>query len=231
MMRERQYVDGTRGGVSLPYENIPDNFDLKSCLTNGYDLSYSGFMKALSDKYKDKVFGSSYELGAEFQDKDWYGQEVTEHQAFDFLESAILLRNGLNYERDKGVVSHYTIPCAFCCRHSVELFLKYCALVKGIDTKKLICHKISDLWNILDEKTIPRFTELSSFISELDVIDENGMALRYGLNTSFDAPKENFQFNVDAMILNTMYLINVLTEFVVYRYRYSDRKEVKDYGC
>lgn len=37
-MGERQYVDGTRGGASLLYEKTPDNFDLKSCLTNEYQL-------------------------------------------------------------------------------------------------------------------------------------------------------------------------------------------------
>lgn len=222
-MRKRKYKDGTYGGVNLPYESIPDNYDIKSCLTNGYDLSYAGFMKMMVKKYKNKI--------SEFQNKDWYGQEIIEHQAYDFLASAKFLRNGLNVDRDGNTVSNYVIPCAYCCRHAVELYLKYCALVKGVESKKLICHKITDLWDIIDEKDIPRYDKITAYIQELDIIDENGMALRYGLNKSFDIPNENFQFNVDIMICNTMYLINVLDEFVIRPYQYNTgKREVIGYG-
>ena len=163
-MRERKYKDGTHGGVNLPYESIPDNYDIKSCLTNGYDLSYVGFMKSMVKKYENKTFDSEYELGSEFQNKDWYGQEITEHQAYDFLASAKFLRNGLNADRDGNTVSNYVIPCAYGCRHVVELYLKYCALVKGVESKKLICHKITDLWNIIDEKDIPRYDKITAYI-------------------------------------------------------------------
>lgn len=95
----------------------------------------------------------------------------------------------------------------------------------------MICHKITDLWNIIDEKDIPRYDKITAYIHELDVIDENGMALRYGLNKSFDIPNENFQFNVDIMICNTMYLINVLDEFVIRPYKHNtDKREVIGYG-
>lgn len=222
-MRKRKYKDGTYGGVNLPYESIPDNYDIKSCLTNGYDLSYAGFMKMMVKKYKNKI--------SEFQNKDWYGQEIIEHQAYDFLASAKFLRNGLNVDRDGNTVSNYVIPCAYCCRHAVELYLKYCALVKGVESKKLICHKITDLWDIIDEKDIPRYDKITAYIQELDIIDENGMVLRYGLNKSFDIPNENFQFNVDIMICNTMYLINVLDEFVIRPYQYNTgKREVIGYG-
>ena len=231
-MRERKYKDGTYGSICLPYEEISDNYDIKSCLTNGYDLSYAGLMKSMVKKYKNKIFDSERELGSEFQNKDWYGQEITEHQAYDFLASAKFLRNGLNADRDGNTVSNYVIPCAYCCRHAVELYLKYCALVKGIEPQKLICHKISDLWNIINEKDIRCYNEVTTYIRELDIIDENGMALRYGLNKSFDIPNEDFQFNVDIMISNAMYLINVLSEFVISSYKYNiDKKDVEDYDC
>lgn len=231
-MRERKYKDGTYGSVNLPYEKIPDNYDIKSCLANVYDLPYAGFMKSMVEKYKDKTFDSKYELGSEFQDKDWYGQEITEHQAYDFLASATFLQNGLNSDGYGNTVSNYVIPCAYCCRHAVELYLKYCALVKGLEPKKLICHKITDLWNIIDEKDIPRYDEITTYIKELDIIDENGMALRYGLNKSFDIPNENFQFNVDIMIHNAMYLINVLDELVIHPYKYhTTKREIVNYGC
>lgn len=31
-MRKRKYKDGTYGYTNLPYESIPDNYDIKSCL-------------------------------------------------------------------------------------------------------------------------------------------------------------------------------------------------------
>lgn len=218
-MRKRKYADGTCGNIQLPYEKIPDNYDMKSCLTSGYDLSYAGFMKSMIEKYKHKTFGSSYELGSEFQNKDWYGQEITEHQAYDFLASATFLHIGIDIDRNRNRLSGYVIPCAYCCRHAVELYLKYCALVKGVKSKKIICHKITDLWHIIDEKDIPKYDKITSYIKELDIIDENGIALRYGLNKSFDIPNEDFKFNVDIMICNAMYLINILDEFVIRPYK------------
>lgn len=222
-MRKRVYEDGSYGfALNLPYESIPDNYEIKSCLNNGYDLSYVSVMKMLFEKYKNKTFESAYELGIEFQNKDWCRQEIIKNQAFAFLESAIYLCTGVNSERDGETISNYVIPCAYCCRQAMELFLKYCALVKGIETKKLICHKLVKLWNIVDEKYIPNYDKLTNYIQELDTIDENGMALRYGLDKSFDIPKENFEFNIDIMIHNSMYLINVLEEYVICKYKHRD---------
>ena len=215
-MRKRNYTDGTFSIVNLPYDEIPDDYKIRSCLENG-DLSYTGFMKSIIKKYrKTKV---------DFQNKNWYGSEITKHQAYDFLASSRFLCNGLMLDKKRNVVSNYVIPCAYCCRHAVELYLKYCALVKGLTPKKLICHKITDLWNMIDEKDIPHYNEITTYIKELDIIDENGMALRYGLNKSFDIPNEDFQFNIDIMICNAMYLINVLDEFVISKFKYHRSKK------
>ena len=71
-MRERMYEDGFYGfAANLPYESIPDNYKIKSCLNNGYDLSVVGVMKMLIEKYKKKTFESAYDSGIEFRDKDW----------------------------------------------------------------------------------------------------------------------------------------------------------------
>lgn len=231
-MRERKYDNGTTGMIDLPYDNIPDDYQMMSCLTNDCDLSYAGVMKSLKEMYKDKIFDKgSHELGIEFQDNAWYSQEITLHQSYDFLESARFLGNGIHVDRGQDIVSYYTIPCAYCCRHAVELYLKYCALVKGIDHRKLINHNITDLWNILDEKNTPYYDKLSNYIKELDTIDANGMALRYGLSKSFDAPNETFQFNIDIMICNAMYLINILTEHVVQSYLYKSNEGKSDSDC
>lgn len=181
---------------------VPENFDVKSCLKNGYDISGTGLFRSLAeiDRYKNK---------------DDYNTKILLSQVFDFLTSALLLQEGLKKERMTDTFTHYMIPCAFCCRHAIELCLKYCALEKGIFYKKLICHRLIDLWNILDVKMIPYYDEFTSYIEELDYIDANSMALRYGLNTEFEITEEDFQFNVDIMIDNAKYLIGVLEKFFV----------------
>ena len=95
----------------------------------------------------------------------------------------------------------------------------------------LLCKSSIDLWNILDERNIPYYDKLSNYIKELDTIDANGMALRYGLSKSFDAPNETFQFNIDIMICNAMYLINILTEYVVQSYLYKSNEGKSDSDC
>ena len=85
-MRERVYEDGSWGfAANLPYESIPDDYEMKSCLNNGYDLSGVGVMNMLIEKYKNKSFESAYDLGIEFQDKDWCRQEIIKNQAFAFF--------------------------------------------------------------------------------------------------------------------------------------------------
>lgn len=63
-MRERKYDNGTTGMIDLPYDNIPDDYQMMSCLINGCDLNYAGVMKSLKEMYKDKTFDKgSHELG------------------------------------------------------------------------------------------------------------------------------------------------------------------------
>lgn len=42
------------------------------------------------------------------------------------------------------------------------------------------------------------------------------MALRYGINSKLEPLSENYKFDIDNLINNTMFLFNVLDEYVVH---------------
>ena len=172
------------------------------------DLSYLGVMKHLRNIEADEIFN----------DDVFYSSEVISHMALDYLESACFLQKGIAADRGGEIVSQYLIPAAFLCKHSIELKLKECLVVKGAD--KLKGHSVSNLWNELNEIGLVHFKELDSFIKEMEQIDSNEMALRYGISKELSPLKEDFKFDIDAMILNTKFLFNVLDEHVVCKYRY-----------
>ena len=142
-----------------------------------------------------------------FKDDMFYSSEVISHMALDYLESACFLQKGIVEDRGGEIVSQYLIPAAFLCKHSIELKLKECLLIKGAD--KLKGHSILNLWNELDENGLVHFKEIDGFINEMEQIDSNEMALRYGISKDLLPLKEDFRFDIDAMLLNTKFLMNV----------------------
>ena len=91
-------------------------------------------------------------------------------------------------------VSYYLVPCAFACKHSIELKLKECQIEKGF--LELKGHSVLKIWNDLDE-----------------------MALRYGVSGKLAPLQEKFKFDIDNMISNTMFLFNVVDEYIICKYR------------
>ena len=192
------------------FDNIPDNYAIKKVLLDGkmIDLSYLTVMKYLKD----------IKAGEEFEDDQFYSSEILSHMALDYLHSALFLRQGVVADRGKEIASYYFIPCAFLCKHSIELKLKECLLEKG--AKKLDGHSVLDLWNKLNETTIPQYEQLRSFIVEVDQIDRNEMALRYGISKQLLPLQESSQFDIDNFLTNTMFLFNIVDEYIICKYRY-----------
>ena len=155
------------------FDIIPDDYEMKSVFiknNKNLDLSYLGIMKDLTELYKGKEL-SGHDLGIEFQNEEFVTKEVIEHLAIDYIESARYLWKGVNDDRGKSVASYYEIPCAYLCRHSIELILKRCLLSKGItDFPK---HSVAFLWDRIDEKEIPHYNELTSFINEVEQLDQS----------------------------------------------------------
>lgn len=211
-MRERKDENGKVIGYHrMVFDEMPDDYKMQKVLLHDKvpDLSYLGVMKHLRNIEVDEIF----------KDDEFYSSEVISHMALDYLESACFLQKGIVADRGGEIVSQYLIPAAFLCKHSIELKLKECLLIKGAD--KLKGHSVLNLWNELNESGLVHFKELDSFIKEMEQIDSNEMALRYGISKELSPLKEDFKFDIDAMLLNTKFLFNILDEHVVCKYRYG----------
>ncbi len=209
-MRKRYDSNGDLIGYhSMVFDNIPDDYKIKSIMLKDkvFDLPYLGVMRYLRDKKVDY----------KFSDDKFYSVEVISHLALDYLNSAHFLWQGIMEDRNKDIVSYYFIPCAFMCKHSIELKLKECLLVKG--AVKLSGHSVKKLWDDIGDHDIPNFEDISDFIAEVEEIDINETALRYGINGNLKPLAERPVFDIDNLITNTMFLFNVLDEYVVCKYR------------
>lgn len=212
MGMRRRYDDkgNLRGYHNMIFDEIPDDYQMKKViLQNGvYDMSFIGVMKHLRNVNADVIFS----------DNEFYSEQVFPQMALDYLNSARFLHKGIIGDRGKDIVTHYFIPCAFLCKHAIELKLKECQLAKGI--KNLNGHSVLNIWNNLDEKKIPHAGQLQQFLSEVEKIDNNEMALRYGISKGLAPLQENYKFDIDSLITNTMFLFNVVDEYIICKYRY-----------
>lgn len=195
------------------FDDIPDDYMMRKILTASLlpGLSYVGIMKQLREN----------RISEEFEDDNYYSKEVFSHLAMDYLYSALLLQKGIAVERKNNVVSYYLTPCAYLCKHSIELKLKECLLEKYGKTEKT--HSIAKLWDTLAEKEVIHYEELNLFIQELEAVDKNEMALRYGVSVNLEPLQENFMFDIDAILDNTKFFFNVVDEHIICKYRYNEK--------
>lgn len=210
--RKRYDKDGNIiGWHTVTFECIPDDYEIKKIILNGkmQDLSYLGVMKYLRD----------IKAGEEFENDVFYSSEILSKMSLDYLNSALLLRQGIANDRGKDIVSYYVIPCAFLCKHSIELKLKECLLSKGERT--LRGHSVLNLWKQLDEADMLHYNEITAFLEEVEKIDSNEMALRYGISKDLLPLQEKFMFDIDNFLNNTMYLFNIVAEYIICKYRFK----------
>ena len=215
MMRLRYNKDGAViGSHNMIFDDVPDDYQVRAFLTSGkvIDLSYLGAIKHLRN----------IEAAEEFANNDFYSKEVLSHLASDYLYSALFLQKGIWADRGTEVVSLYLIPCAYLCKHAVELKLKECLLEK--QGKIIQSHRVLELWNVLDEKELSQYNELSFFIQELDTMDERGTALRYGVSIQLEPLQEEFKFDIDSLLENTKFFFNVVDEHIICKYRHLDKE-------
>ena len=206
-MRERYDETGKCiGAHNMTYDEIPDDYVMKKIILDDkvFDLSYLSVMKHLRSIRADECF----------EDDAYYSKEVIGHMAMDYLESALYLQKGIAADRGGEIVTYYFIPCAFLCKHAIELKLKECLLSEG--ALELKGHSVVQLWQQLVTKDFPQYAELESFLQEVEKIDNNEMALRYGISKALAPLSENFKFDIDCMLINTKYLFNVLDEYIVH---------------
>lgn len=191
--------------VAIPFEEIPEEYEIKSIKTDGFkDISYLSYIRELSENSDDfKALLKNNE--------DAVGSHILSHLAYDYLQSAISLQKYVINDRYGPViiVSHYFIPCLFCCRHAIELKLKQCLYI--VNKEKLNNHTIIELWKkIISKKTGVWLKKIDSFIQEINAMDENEIVMRYGLDKNLKLLKEKYLIDIDCLIDNTKYLFNVL---------------------
>lgn len=192
-------------GVAIPFEEVPEEYEIKTIkLNNIRDLSYLGYIRKLSDDDAFKQFYNDNEAPMV--------ADIVSHLAMDYLKSAISLQNSILKDRNGPhlVVSRYSIPCIFCCRHAIELKLKQC--VFKITNEKPSDHSIIKLWaKLISTKFGSRIMKLNPFIQEVNAMDGNEIVMRYGMDKDLKLLKEDYLIDVDALIQNTKYLFNVMT--------------------
>lgn len=206
-MRKRYDETGKcLGAHNMTYDEIPDDYVMKKIILDDkvFDLSYLGVMKYLR----------SIKVDESFEDDAYYSKEVIGHMALDYLESALYLQKGIVADRGGEMVTYYFIPCAFLCKHAIELKLKECLLSEG--AQELKGHSVIQLWQQIITKDFPQYAELESFLQEIEKIDNNEMALRYGISKGLTPLSENFKFDIDGMLINTKYLFIVLDEYIIH---------------
>mgnify|MGYP000000724290 FL=1 len=204
------------GAHNMVFDDMPDDYRVQNVLIDGgvQDLSYTAFMKQLRNA----------KVADEFEDNGFYSKEILSHLAIDYLYSALYLQKGIMEDRkENGILSLYIIPCAYLCKHSVELKIKECLLEKYGNIENT--HSIIKLWSRLNEKTILHYEELNSFINELEAIDRNEMALRYGVSVKLEPLQENFMFDVDSLLSNTKFFFNVVDEHIICKYRHKPKEK------
>ncbi len=85
-------------------------------------------------------------------------------------------------------------------------------------------HSVLALWDSLDVRGLSHYDMLTAFIRELEELDNNEMALRYGVSVKLEPLQEEFKFNIDMLLANAKFFFNVVDEHVVCKCQYRAKE-------
>ena len=214
----------------IPYKQIPANYKIVSIFPdtsvgepeNGI-FDYNT-ISALTDLYNAGLLtnGTIKSVNSEITvenehlyDGCEYSDALYQHLSREYMDSARALATLVSEERKKintkdAVWSSYVNPCAFLCRHAIELKLKQClACQSNLDTNH---HNLTVLWEKINKDKLDSnaISQLTAFISEISKIDPNGESIRYGTDKKALPIKEPVNYDCLAIVSNAMYLFNQL---------------------
>lgn len=202
------------GGYRVPFEDIPEDFIIKDFTKDIPKLNTASQLMALNHLYQTDSMPP-------FVDKDIeYIRSSLRELALSYVVSADTLRQQFHQsikpisDSNDGCTFNpcYHEPCGYCCRHAVELLLKYFIYVATLDVNKISkTHKINDLWLLFKSYYTDDFTKFDSFISLLTQMDEDGSRLRYGCNNKGQPYSlKSYIYDIDALVDDTKCLFNLM---------------------
>ena len=213
-----------------PYKQIPNDYKIAPIFPNieldgveegSFDYNSISVFKKLYDNWNltnraIKEEDSKIILENEhLYNGNEYSNTLYMYLASEYMDSAMALAKLVLEERKKiktdgAFLSSYANPCAFLCRHAIELKFKQCLAKQGtLDTKH---HNLTDLWEKIDKNKLDSdtITQLTNFIGEISEIDPNGESIRYGTDKQALPIKEKTDYDCIALVVNSMYLFNQL---------------------
>ena len=199
------------GRKSVLFGELPEDYEFRDCTQKLSVLNLTSELTAMNSLLKKGTISD-----IEYQIYSFY------ELALDYIVSADKLRESFHDEIKTVNGVHLFkprvfIPCAYACRHAIELLLKYAILLKTRNLYVLKSnHWIEKLWvEFQKHYTDERISKLQRFIDMLKVIDDDGIKLRYGFDKSgIPYPIESYSFDIDILMDNTGYFFDIVDEII-----------------
>lgn len=191
--------------------DMPDDYQVHPCVGT-----------SLSNDCLSEIAGlnAMHELGR--MDDSTYCQASLGRLAFDYLLAADELREQFHQKlkyRDEKLYSynpHFFIPCAFLCRHCLELKIKELIYRLSPDNQLVAGHDLQKLWDkLISINSHPTFQKIQPVIADIAELDDDGMKLRYSFDKNGNAyDGKSYFFNIDILVDNTKYFYKVAEEII-----------------
>lgn len=212
-MPEKRYDFDSDGKIigcrSVLFEDVRDDYELQDFTTSiSAENTYSQVM-ALNILHTHQNEFPMINLSA-----NSYQEGALHELAIDYIVSASSLQKvfrssltGISFN------PHYFLPCAYCCRHAVELLLKYGIFrkTKSVNSIKKN-HWLAKLWPVFRSYYIDeRVDKFDEYIGWLILLDDDGSKLRYGFDNQGNPYSiDSYMFNLDVLVDDSKYFFDVI---------------------
>lgn len=209
----------------IPYKQIPEDYKVISIfpVNEGevFDYNSISIFKKLYNEglltngvIKENEGNVTIEDEHIFNGKE-YSEQLFSYLSKEYMDSALILAKFILQERKENIngkitVSSYANPCAFLCRHAIELKIKQCLCHQGYEEIKI--HKLDRLWQMLNKEIFDEdvINQLNSYMNEISQIDSNGESIRYGTGDNLLPIESKTDYDCIILVQNGMFLFNQL---------------------